>query len=57
VPKPPELASLVRSLADANPAQREAAATEIFRRGQVLVRATAQDWMADPELARLFVLG
>jgi hypothetical protein len=57
VPNPSEMASLVGSLADADPARREVAATEVFRRGQVLVRATAQDWMTDPELARLFVLG
>lgn len=54
---PPEIASLVRSLGDADPTRCEAAAAEIFRRGQELVRATAQNWLADAEMARLLVLG
>jgi hypothetical protein len=57
MPTPPEIQPLIRSLSDADPARRKAAAAEIFRRGQELVRATAQKWLADSDLARLLVLG
>ena len=57
MPNPPEMAPLVRSLGDADPSQREAAAQEIFRRGRELVRATAQSWLGDPDLARLLASG
>lgn len=57
MPTPPELAPLIRSLSDADPARREAAIAEIFRLGQEIVRATAQSWLADPELGRLLGMG
>jgi hypothetical protein len=57
VPDPPDLASLIQSLADLDPARREAAASEIFRRGQELVRDTAEKWLADSQLAAMFIAG
>ena len=57
MPNPPDLASLISSLADTDPARREAAASEIFRRGQELVRDTAEKWLADSQLAAMFVAG
>jgi len=57
VPAPPDLASFISSLADANSARREAAAREIFRLGRELVRETAEQWLADSQLAALFVAG
>ena len=57
MPNPPDLASLISSLADTDPARREAAAKEIFQRGQELVRDTLEKWLADSQLAAMFVAG
>ena len=57
MPNPPDLASLISSLADTDPARREAAAKEISQRGQELVRDTAEIWLADSQLAAMFVAG
>src|SRR5208282_2412033 len=51
-----EIAPLIRGLCDADPSQRERAAAEIFRRGGDLARAAASKWLANPQLARAFVL-
>ena len=51
-----DIAPLIRSLADADPVRREHAAAELFRRGSELARTLAAKWLADPQLARLFVL-
>jgi hypothetical protein len=57
MPQPDEIASLIRGLCDPEIGRREHSAAEIFRRGSELARAVAANWLADPELARLFVLG
>ena len=51
-----EMASLIRRLGDAEPRQREEAATEIFQQGVELAGAATTKWLADAELAGLFVL-
>src|ERR1700675_328685 len=57
MPQPDEIASLIRGLCEPDPGRRERSAAEIFRRGSELARAAAAKWLADAELARLFVLG
>jgi hypothetical protein len=56
MPQPDEIASLIRGLCEPDPGRRERSAAEIFRRGSELARAAAAKWLADAELARLFVL-
>jgi hypothetical protein len=56
MPKPDDMASLIRGLGDADPSQREIAATEIFRRGNELVRTVAERWVAEAGLDRTIVL-
>ncbi|HXZ11425.1 MAG TPA: hypothetical protein VEG64_03445 [Candidatus Sulfotelmatobacter sp.] len=57
MPDLPDLASFISGLADANSARREAAAAEIFRLGQDLVRDTAEKWLADSQLAAMLEAG
>ena|ERR1700674_385974 len=57
MPQPDEIASLIRGLCEPDLGRRERSAAEIFRRGSELARAAAAKWLADAELARLFVLG
>jgi hypothetical protein len=54
--RPEELASLIRRLGDAEPGERERAATEIFQQGVELAGAATAKWLADAELAGLFVM-
>lgn len=54
--QPDEMASLIRGLRDANPSRRDKSAAEIFLLGGELARAAVVSWLADPELARIFVL-
>jgi len=54
--RPEELASLIRRLGDAEPGEREKAATEIFQQGVELAGAATAKWLADAELAGLFVM-
>jgi hypothetical protein len=51
-----EMASLIRGLSDADPLRRNEAAAVVFRRGSELARAAAEKWIADPQLARTFIL-
>jgi len=55
--QPDEMASLIRRLGDAEPRQREEAAKEIFQQGVELAGAATTKWLADAELAGLFVMG
>ena len=55
--RPDEMASLIRRLGDAEPHQREQAATKIFQQGFELASATVAKWLDDAELAKLFVNG
>jgi hypothetical protein len=55
--RPDEMASLIRRLGDAEPHQREQAATKIFQQGFELASATVAKWLDDAELAKLFVKG
>ena len=54
--QPEELALLLRRLGDAEPGEREKAATEIFQQGVELAGAATAKWLADAELAGLFVM-
>ena len=54
--RPEELASLIRRLGDAEPGEREKAATEIFQQGVELAGAATAKWLADAELTGLFVM-
>jgi len=54
--QPDEIALLIRGLCDASADRRELSASEIFRQGSELARAAAAGWLADPELAGLFVI-
>ena len=54
--RPEELASLIRRLGDAEPGEREKAASEIFQQGVELAGAATAKWLADAELAGLFVM-
>ena len=54
--QPDKIAPLIRGLCDADIAQREKSATEIFRLGSGLARSAATSWLADSELTRLFVI-
>ncbi|MGH9699772.1 MAG: hypothetical protein ACRD5R_13290 [Candidatus Acidiferrales bacterium] len=49
-----EIKTLIGWLAEADPARREHAAAEIYRRGTQAALSAARDWMKDAELARLF---
>lgn len=51
-----EIASLIRGLAEPLGPKRQAAALELFRRGQDLARPAAERWLANHELASCFVL-
>jgi hypothetical protein len=55
--QPDEMASLIRRLGDAEPSQREKAATIIFQQGVELAAAATAKWLADAELAGLLVMG
>jgi hypothetical protein len=57
MPQPDEMALLIRRLGDAEPDQREKAATIIFQQGVELAAAATAKWLADTELAGLFVIG
>jgi hypothetical protein len=57
MPQPDEMASLIRRLGDAEPSQRESAATKIFRQGVELAGAATAEWLAEAELAGLLVIG
>jgi hypothetical protein len=50
-----ETATLIRSLSEADLKERERAAAELFRKGTTLARAAIATWLANAELARLFV--
>jgi hypothetical protein len=54
--QPREMSSLIRGLGDREPGEREKAATEIFQRGVEARGAATQKWLADRELAGLFVV-
>jgi hypothetical protein len=54
--QPDEMASLIRRLGGAERSQREKAATEIFQQGVELAGAATAKWLADAELAGLFVM-
>jgi hypothetical protein len=54
--QPDEMASLIRGLCDADHARREQSAAKIFRLGRDVARAATAKWLADPDLARLFVI-
>ena len=55
--QPEEMASLILRLCDAVSGQREKAATEIFQQGLEAAGAATAKWLADAELAGLFVMG
>lgn len=52
-----ELPELIAELGATDPAVRERAAAELFRRGRKLARAAAGRWLADSEFGKNFVLG
>ncbi|MGA8220228.1 MAG: hypothetical protein WB780_01145 [Candidatus Acidiferrales bacterium] len=54
--QPDKMAPLIRSLCDAEIARREKSAAEIFRLGSETARSAAAKWLADPDLASLFVI-
>jgi len=56
MPQPDEMASLIRRLGDAEPGEREKAATEIFQQGVEAAGAATAKWLADVELSGLFVM-
>ena len=56
-PESADLAALVRGLSAPDPANRERAAAEIFRRGRELARAAVMRWLSDPGFAANLVLG
>jgi hypothetical protein len=56
MPQPDEMASQIRRLGDAEPGEREKAATEIFQQGVEAAGAATEKWLADAELAGLFVM-
>lgn len=49
-----EIKTLIGWLAEADPARREHAAAEIYRRGTQAALSAARDWFKDLELARVF---
>lgn len=49
-----EIKILIGWLAEADPARREHAAAEIYRRGTQAALSAARDWLKDAELARIF---
>ena len=49
-----EIKTLIGWLAEADPARREHAAAEIYKRGTQAALSAARDWMQDAELARNF---
>jgi len=55
MPQPDEMASLIQGLCDAEPGRREKAASKIFQQGVALAGAAKEKWLADAELAGLFV--
>jgi hypothetical protein len=55
-PESADLPVLIGVLSDPNPARREGAATELFRRGRELARSAAERWFADPDFAKNFAL-
>jgi hypothetical protein len=57
MPQPDEMASLIRRLGDAEPSQRERAATEIFQQGNRLAGPAVAKWLDDAELAGLLAIG
>jgi hypothetical protein len=50
------MSSLIRDLGHREPAEREKAATKIFQRGLEARGTATQKWLADTELAGLFVM-
>jgi len=56
MPQPDEMASQIHRLGDAEPGEREKAATEIFQQGVEAAGAATEKWLADAELAGLFVM-
>jgi hypothetical protein len=54
--QPEEMPSLIRRLSGAERSQRENAATEVFQRGVELAGGVTANWLADAELAGLFVV-
>jgi hypothetical protein len=56
MPQPDEMASLIHRLGDAEPGEREKAATEIFQQGVDAAGAATEKWLADAELSGLFVM-
>ncbi len=50
-----EIAPLIHNLCLPDPAERAAAANEIFARGSAMARAAVQDWLTYPPLAKLLV--
>jgi len=52
-----EIASLVASLASANPTERESAARAIFQMGADRVAPLLREWTADPEMSPMFKPG
>lgn len=55
MPLPDEMASVILRLGGADSAEREKAATKIFRQGLELAREATAKWTTDAELAELFV--
>lgn len=54
---PKELPRLIQDLADSDPLKREAVAAKIFACGCDLARPVLENWLADRELALLFLAG
>jgi hypothetical protein len=55
-PESTDLAALIRGLSAPDPANRERAAGELFRRGREMARVATAKWLADPRFAANFVL-
>ena len=55
MPQPDEMVSLIRRLGQADVSQRQKAAATIFQQGVDLAGASTTKWLADAQLAALFV--
>ena len=55
MPQPDEMVSLIRRLCGADACERELAAATIFQQGVDLAGASTTKWLADAQLAALFV--
>ncbi|HKV04267.1 MAG TPA: hypothetical protein VJO53_04070 [Candidatus Acidoferrales bacterium] len=57
MPDSGEIVAMIRGLGEADRANRERAAAEIFARGCELARAASQGWLDDPDLRALLIRG